>query len=122
MNISQFLHTLVAITLDDLSIDDQCSSHSKDLVHCLQDISGLDQAAARQCITCPISNTRGSTATTCEQFEAEGFCDNVRECQHEYCPTACWKEFEDWLQCKMEGIGCPTICQEEFDFGGALIA
>ena len=120
MNISQFLQALITITLEDLS-GDKCFSYSKDLVECLRDTAGLDRAAQRECITCPLADSKDSKATTCRGFEGEGFCDNVEQCKQKDCPTACWNEFDPWLKCKLEVIGCGEICKAEDD-GFVMIA
>mmetsp|Transcript_14693 Transcript_14693/g.26636 ORF Transcript_14693/g.26636 Transcript_14693/m.26636 type:complete len:124 (-) Transcript_14693:351-722(-) len=119
-NIAQFLQTLVAITLDDLATDKKCQSTSQTLVNCLNDIAHLDEKASRECLLCPIAGTKNSIATTCKAFEAEGFCDDCEVCKQIDCPTACWNEFDDWLECKLGEIGCPDICQDDLE--GTMIA
>jgi len=114
MNIAQFLQALVTVTLEDLT-GDKCHPLSKVLVNCLRGTAGLDRRAQRECILCPIADTKNSRATTCKGFEGEGFCDNVQECKQKDCPTACWNEFDPWLKCKLDVIGCNDICKPDFD-------
>mmetsp|Transcript_16348 Transcript_16348/g.35565 ORF Transcript_16348/g.35565 Transcript_16348/m.35565 type:complete len:124 (+) Transcript_16348:223-594(+) len=114
MNPSQFLATLVAVTLDDSSVEtSSCKALDKALVSCLKDDARLDRRAARECVLCPVARTRESTATTCVGFEREGFCADCETCKEEDCPTACWPEFDEWLRCTLEAIGCPDICKED---------
>ena len=113
VNISQQLQYLVAITLDDPTKDVGCHTHSTALVNCLQNIAGLGSKEARECILCPVANTKQSQAVTCHQFELEGFCEDCNECEQKDCPTACFKEFDNWLQCKLSSIGCGGICKSE---------
>lgn len=114
MYISQLLQTLVVATLDDAG--DKCYPDSTALVDCLT-AQGLSKAESESCILCPISNAKNSRATTCAEFEAEGFCDDVAECEHSDCPGACWAEFDRWLTCKCGQIGCPDICQHGSGLG-----
>lgn len=114
VNIAQFLQTLVAITLDDPANDKNCRVASTTLVNCLKD-AHWDELAARSCILCPIARTQHSKATTCEEFEAEGFCDATKVCEEMDCPKACYHEFDNWLNCKLGEIGCPNICQDDFE-------
>jgi hypothetical protein len=121
MNISQFLQSLIAISLDDPS-KDKCYSYSAPLLECLQDF-GLDEAGAQNCLLCPISRLRNSRATTCTKFEDEGFCEDCELCEVIDCPSVCWGEFEEWLGCKLGEIGCGNICQGGYNTeSAALIA
>lgn len=121
MNISQFLQSLIAISLDDPS-KDKCYSYSAPLLECLQDF-GLDEAGAQNCLLCPISRLRNSRATTCTKFEDEGFCEDCEHCEVIDCPSVCWGEFEEWLGCKLGEIGCGDICQGGYNTeSAALIA
>ena len=114
LRISESLQTLIAITLDDSVTDPNCATVDRGLINCLRS-AGLDRNACRECILCPIARTQDLQATTCPVFEKEGFCEDVKLCEQEDCPTACSIEFEEWLSCKLISIECPDMCQEEWD-------
>lgn len=117
MTPAQLLEALVFSTLefDDalVALNANCSPRDSTLIKCLQDTAKLDRTAARQCILCPIAGTKNSKATTCKGFKREGFCADCLECEQRDCPTACWPEFDEWLECKLETIGCPHMCDAE---------
>ncbi|KAL7552829.1 hypothetical protein ACHAWF_016081 [Thalassiosira exigua] len=111
MFISLLLQAMVATTLDDSS-NDACHFDSQALVGCLR-VAGLNRTEARECILCPIARAENSRATTCKQFEREGFCEDCKRCEHKDCPTSCWSPFDDWLKCKVGQIGCGEMCDEQ---------
>ena len=111
MNISNFLSAMVALSLDGKT-SETCPAETRGLVDCLKN-AGSSESQQKGCILCLLAGTENSKATTCEAFEEEGFCENVRECAAESCPGDCWGEFEIWGRCQLEGVGCPDICQVE---------
>mmetsp|Transcript_41882 Transcript_41882/g.71650 ORF Transcript_41882/g.71650 Transcript_41882/m.71650 type:complete len:141 (+) Transcript_41882:64-486(+) len=130
LNIAQVLQTSIALTkldantsihtmdqpeLLELERGGACGTLSKPLITCLKDTAHYTQKMTRECILCSIASTKNSQATTCAEFDAEGYCDNCRECEEVECPTACWPEFETWWHCHLGEIGCEGLCGEEED-------
>mmetsp|Transcript_15035 Transcript_15035/g.30733 ORF Transcript_15035/g.30733 Transcript_15035/m.30733 type:complete len:118 (-) Transcript_15035:282-635(-) len=111
MYIAKYLGTLIAATLDGASENSSCRWETDQLIGCMI-MAGLPESQSKECILCLLDGTENSRATTCEDFEAEGICENSEQCAEDICTDACMDEFRTWQECKLGEVGCGDICQD----------
>ena len=118
MNLAQLLNATALQSFNKINAG-SCPSQSQLLISCLHNEANFTKYASEQCLFCTVAasadSTTGeqSTATMCDEFEADGYCGNLNQCFRNDCSNTCRDEYKTWAMCVFDDIGCPLLCRRK---------